>query len=150
LGDAPVDREAELVAAEWDSDIGAERLVLQTRSAEPSGASPGAQRNGRIRVLLKQHKQTWIIVGVQGQSPSPPGSDRWWRVQFEDFVLVDGIHMPNTIRFAEPGASFDDGVEIKVKDRRLNPDIPEQSFTLTPPPDMHVQYLGCDDSQMTP
>jgi hypothetical protein len=50
-----------------------------------------------------------------------------WRVSYQDLQRSDGQSFPALIRFAEPGRDFDDGVEIKVRDRILNP-----SSRLTP------------------
>ena len=45
--------------------------------------------------------------------------------------------------FAEPGRDFDDGVEIVVKDRKLNPSFRPQAFTLAPPDGYQVQTVPC-------
>jgi outer membrane lipoprotein-sorting protein len=51
--------------------------------------------------------------------------------------------VPGTIRFAEANGSFDDGVEIKFKDRTLNAAAPAGAFTLAPPAGATVVEVGC-------
>jgi hypothetical protein len=91
-------------------------------------------------------RDRWDVVGLQARPQ--PGAGRW-RVAYEDLTVVDGFAQPGLIRFAEPGRRFEDGVEIVVKSRRLNPELRPQAFTLAPaegfatvhhpcPPDTHV------------
>jgi outer membrane lipoprotein-sorting protein len=47
------------------------------------------------------------------------------------------------VRFAEPGKNFDDGVEIKIRERALNPAFPEGAFTLEPPSGYRVEVAAC-------
>ena len=69
---------------------------------------------------------------------------------YEDLKTAGGADptgrysFPNTIRVAEPGRDFDDGVEISVKDRKLNPSFRPQAFQLSPPEGYQVQIVpGC-------
>ncbi len=133
LGDAPVFPGSRLLSHDWDADLGAERLEWET-----SGHNTSSQR---VRVLLQKRYAQWVIVGVEGLD----ANGAWWRVRYDDFSQDGGVLMPGRIRFAEPGASFDDGVEIKIRDRRMNPEIPLSDFRLTAPPDMFVEPLGCED-----
>lgn len=137
LGDAPLGPGRRLVAADWDGEFGAERLEFEIPTRE------GGHR--RVRALLRKHKTGWSIVGVEGFTGSGSGRRGWWRVRYEDHEAVAGVLMPNRIRFAEPGAGFDEGVDIRVRDRRMNPEIPEADFRLTPPPNMFVDVLECDE-----
>jgi hypothetical protein len=72
-----------------------------------------------------------------------------WRVAFEDHdaVTVPGaaapVSMPGIIRFAEGAGSFDDGVEIKLKDRRVGEAAAPDAFTLSPPAGARVVEIGC-------
>lgn len=138
LGDAPVDASARLLTADWDAELGAERLELEITT--PRG------RKQRLRVLMRPRgSRDFIVVGVEGLAAPERGRNGWWRVRYEDHQKTGGVWMPNLIRFAEPGESFDDGVEIRVRDRRMNPEIPVESFTLEPPAGMPVEHLPCDE-----
>ena len=66
-----------------------------------------------------------------------------WRLRYEDFETVSGTDLPRTILFAEGGGSFDEGAEIKLKDRRLNEPISEASFRLEAPPGVRTVPVGC-------
>jgi hypothetical protein len=81
----------------------------------------------------------WEVVAVAGQSPFARAR---WRVSYEDLQRSDGQSFPVLIRFAEPGRDFDDGVEIKVRDRILNPTLPVDAFLLAPPPGYLPQKPG--------
>ncbi len=72
-----------------------------------------------------------------------PRSVGRWRVSYEDFERTAGVALPRLIRFAEPGRSFDDGVEIKVRERTINQDFPPGAFTLQPPPGYQVVEAPC-------
>ena len=54
--------------------------------------------------------------------------------------------MPELIRFAEGNGSFEDGVEIKFKDRAINVPPPADAFTLAPPAGATVVEVGCEGS----
>ena len=68
---------------------------------------------------------------------------------YEDFAISNGIAYPQLIRFAEAGRSFDEGVEIKVKDHTLNPPLRDDVFVVVPPPGYPVEAVpccpGCDE-----
>jgi outer membrane lipoprotein-sorting protein len=51
------------------------------------------------------------------------------------------------VRFAEPGKDFDDGVEIKIRERALNPSFPEGAFSLEPPAGYQVELAACGPAQ---
>ena len=67
-----------------------------------------------------------------------------WRTSYKDFETVGGQRLPRTILFAERSASFDDGVEIRFKDRTLGSTPPAGAFTLAPPPGVAVRDVGCN------
>jgi hypothetical protein len=73
----------------------------------------------------------WDVVAVAGQ---PAFARARWRVSYEDLQRSDGPSFPKLIRFAEPGRDFDDGVEIKVRDRIVNPSFQADAFLLERPP----------------
>jgi hypothetical protein len=54
-------------------------------------------------------------------------------VAYDDLRSEGGWGQPGVIRFAEPGRSFDDGVEIGIKERKLNPTMSPQAFQLAAP-----------------
>jgi hypothetical protein len=74
-------------------------------------------------------------VGVDGK--------RLWQTSYEDMSGTGDARVPGTIRFAERDGSFDDGVEIRFKDRALNVTPPAGAFTLAAPPGVAVKDIGC-------
>jgi hypothetical protein len=135
LGDAPLQAESKLVATTWDAEMGAERLSFET---------PGENnKSTRLNVFLRRESRGWAVVAVEGLATNTMKKQGWWRVRYEELTPMAGVYFPNIIRFAEPNASFDDGVEIKIKDRRINPEIPEDSFHLKAPSDFFIQNVNC-------
>jgi hypothetical protein len=135
LGDAPVAPGAQVTGVEWDPRLGAEVLGLD------NGAGAFTRR---VFVQLRRRGSgadvRWDVVGVLGQrAPEAPS----WRVAFDDLKIEEGVAFPEVIRFAEPGKSFDDGLEIKVKSRRVNPQLKPQAFTLTAPEGYPVEVVPC-------
>jgi hypothetical protein len=132
LGDAPLRPDARAVRVEWDGKRAADVLVIE---------------NG-LWVAFKPGKPgaPWDIVGVEAGGADPKTR---WRVAYDDLKPSGGADatgrysFPNTIRFAEPGRDFDDGVEIVVKDRKLNPSFRPQAFTLAAPDGYQVQTVPC-------
>jgi hypothetical protein len=72
-----------------------------------------------------------------------------WRVAREDPAAgtVPGAaapgSMPGILRVAAGAGSFDDGVEIKLKDRRVGEAAAPDAFTLSPPAGARVVEIGC-------
>jgi hypothetical protein len=138
LGDAPLVAGARGIAVSWDPEVGADVLEL----AVPDG--------GRLWVKLVPAGDPaatagrWRILGVEGATA---GAAQRWRVLYEDLgretATDSAVTHPGTIRFAEPGKDFDDGVEIKVRGRRVNPELPPTAFTLTPPEGFAVEEIDC-------
>lgn len=144
LGDARLPPGATFVDAtvDWDADRGADVLAVRTTA-------------GGLRFLFQR---------VGGQSPrnqlvgavatGPDGRHRW-RVAFEDLADVPTAvatpgqtnapraWLPQTIRFAEGDDSFDEGVEIKFKERTLNEPLADNAFTLDPPAGAAIINVGC-------
>ena len=85
---------------------------------------------GTLQILFRGDGAARTLVAVDrvGGAGTP-----LWRTAYEDHETVGGARVPGTIRFAEQAASFDDGVEIKFKDRTLNAAPPAGAFTLAPP-----------------
>lgn len=118
LGDAYVPEGSRPLDVTWAE--GADVLHVQT---------PG----GELWISLQRpspQKPAWDVVAVSGQASASQGR---WRVSFGERQRWDGQAIPMLIRFAEPGRSFDDGVEIKVKERMVNPSFPAEAFVMTPP-----------------
>jgi hypothetical protein len=59
---------------------------------------------------------------------------------------VRQVALPQTIRFAEGDTSFDEGVEIKFKQRTVNESAAPGSFELVTPPDAVAIEVGCPGS----
>ena len=136
LGDAPLRPEARVLGLEWDGKRAADVLVIENG------------RQGGLWVAFKPGKPgaPWDIVGVESGGAE---ANTRWRVAYDDLRTPGGADaagrysLPGTIRFAEPGRDFDDGVEIVVKDRKLNPSFRPQAFTLAPPDGYQVQTVPC-------
>ena len=113
----------------WDSHLGVDVLTVR----DPAGGSLQLffQGQGAARDL--------VAVARLGTDGAP-----LWRTSYKDFETAAGQHLPRTILFAERGASFDDGVEIRFKDRALDTTPPAGAFTLAPPPGATVRDVGCN------
>jgi hypothetical protein len=110
----------------WDAERGADVLEL---------ASP----TETLRVFFARHGAAVDVVGAEALA----GGRRRWRTAYDDFEAAGAARLPATIRFAEGQSSYDDGVEIKVKDRELGATPPPGAFTLSPPPGVTVKDVGC-------
>jgi hypothetical protein len=126
---------------DWDPGRGADVLAVPRNDGWLRylfQRTAGAERSTRL-----------IAVDATGSDGRPR-----WRVAFED--LTDGdrpsattgqpsarVALPQTIRFAEGATSFDEGVEIKFKDRALNEPVADASFALAPPPGVTPVDVGC-------
>jgi hypothetical protein len=128
LGDVrrPPDASVSPIVA-WDAERGADVLELVTPSET-------------LRVFFARHGADVDLVGAEALR----GGKRQWRTSYEDFGGAGTARMPASIRFAEGTSSYDDGVEIKIKDRTLNEAPLDGAFTLTPSPGVSVKDLGCD------
>ncbi len=82
--------------------------------------------------------RTLVAVNRVGATGAP-----LWRTAYEDHEMAGGARVPGVIRFAEQNGSFDDGVEIKFKDRTINAPPPAGVFTLAPPAGATVVDVGC-------
>jgi outer membrane lipoprotein-sorting protein len=129
LGDARVpDGAAPAARVDWDASAGTDLLVL------PDGAG-GA--------LQLQFRGTGADRRLVGANHVDGKGARIWRTAYEDFARAGDEWLPGTIRFAEGEASFDDGVEIKFRDRTIGGTPPAGAFTLAPPPGVAVRDVGC-------
>jgi len=82
----------------------------------------------------------WNVLYLEGQEA---GAKDRWRVAYEDFDRSTRVALPRVVRFAEAGKSFDDGVEIKIRERTLNPSFPEGAFQLARPDGYTVERATC-------
>jgi len=111
----------------WDAARGADVLVIKDGSTER-------------RIFFAPDTGRGEILGAEASTAAGP----LWRTSCEDFADAGGgLRLPGLIRFAEHGGSFDDGVEIKFKDRTINVEVPAASFRITPPPGSQVIEVGC-------
>jgi hypothetical protein len=129
LGDArpPPDGGA-AAAVDWDADTGADVLSL----ADPAG--------GALQILFRGTGADRRLVGAIRVGGS---GARLWRTSYEDFEAAGGEWLPRTIHFAEGNASFDDGVEIRFRDRVIGAAAPAGAFALAPPPGVALRDVGC-------
>src|SRR5207237_8135072 len=115
----------------WDARRGADVL------ATPAGQGGTA---GTLQFLFRGDGAARALVAVDrvGADGKP-----LWRTSYEDHEIAGGVRLPGTIRLAEANSSFDDGVEVKFKDRTLNTPPPAGAFTLAPPAGATVIDVGC-------
>jgi len=149
LPDPALSRQGD-VSVDWDPARGADVLVLP-------------RLDGWLRVLFQPTSPTasgiatsgWRILGATATARD--GSPRW-RVSYEDFTSVSlsasgasaeatrptRLEFPQTIRFAEGATSFDEGVEIKFKERTFNEPAATGAFVLDAPgPGISTIEVGC-------
>lgn len=140
LGDARLPSEeastAEDAQVEWDGDVGAD--VLNVRA--------GADR---LRYLF-QRADVHAAVRLVGVTATDSAGHPVWRAVFEDFaeVATGGaeaakLPLPATIRYAEGTGSFDDGVEIKFKERTLNESAAADAFSVQAAAGIKIIDVGC-------
>jgi Domain of unknown function (DUF4292) len=110
----------------WDAARGADVLELATPTET-------------VRVFFARRAATIDLVGAEARA----GGKRLWQTSYEDFEIVSGARLPTTIRYAEGEHSYDDGVEIKIKDRTLNEAPAPGAFTLTAPAGVAIKDVGC-------
>jgi hypothetical protein len=133
LGDARLpDGDAANDSVDWDGDTGTDVLVV------PGGS-------GQLRYHFRHRDRgAPLLVGVTSVDDA---GKPIWRVAFEEFVDVPSrgaaVSLPQVIHYAEGTSSYDDGVEIKFKDRTANDLISPDAFTLTPPPGTQTVEVGC-------
>ena len=133
LGDIPLPDGGKAAAVEWDGSRGADVLAIESRTGV------------RLRLGLRRPNAqvpAWDVVFVEGFD-----AHGRWRVSYEDFERTSGVALPRLVRFAEPGKDFDDGVEIKIRERALNPSFPEGAFSLEPPAGYQVELAACGPAQ---
>jgi outer membrane lipoprotein-sorting protein len=127
LGDARLPAAAR-ASVDWDAASGTDVLSV------PDGS--GA-------VLHIQFRGTGADRRLVAAGALAAGGALLWRTAYEDFASVSGEWLPRTIRFAQGTGSFDDGVEIRFRDRTVTAEAPAGAFTLAPPPGVTVRDIGC-------
>jgi hypothetical protein len=119
---------------DWDGDIGGDVLVVPDRA-------------GQLRYLFQRRgKIPAVLVGMTAvdQQGHPV-----WRVAFDDFADIAStagaplILLPQIIHYAEGARSFDEGVEIKFKERTVNEAFTPDVFTLATPTGASALEVGC-------
>jgi hypothetical protein len=132
LGDVPVQGGTKAAGVDWDSARAADVLVLD----DPSGA--------RFWLSMRRPAPAvaaWDVVFLQGAAE--PGAKQRWQVSYEDLAREAGAALPRLIRFSEPGKGFDDGVEIRIRDRQTNGTFTEGAFVLQKPAGYPVEFASC-------
>jgi hypothetical protein len=136
LGDAPISAEAEVVGTDWDPKAAADVVEIENRK--------DGTTTTHLWITLRpaQAAERIDVLAVAGGTPEQRSR---WKVQFDEREVAGdaGYRQPNLIKFAEPGRSFDDGVEIKVKSRKINPTFRAKVFTPTPPDGFPVESVPC-------
>jgi hypothetical protein len=111
----------------WDGSRGADLWTVPVRG-------------GTAELAFHGDAQARDLVGVTWRGPDGAVA---WRTSYEDFATDHGARVPSTIRFAERSGSFDDGVEVKFKDRTLDVTPRPEDFVLSAPPGVRVREVGC-------
>jgi hypothetical protein len=114
----------------WEPRLGADVLAVRDGAGGSLQLFFRGQGEGTARELVAATR-----VGTDGTP--------LWRTSYQDFETVAGQRLPRTVLFAERGGKFDDGVEIKFKDRSMGNTPPPAAFTLAPPPGVAVRDVGC-------
>jgi hypothetical protein len=131
LGDLPLPATTAGAHVEWDGARGADVLML----SGPQGST--------LWLGLRRPNPAlpaWDVSYLEGQAA---GGHQRWRVAYEDLERVGPVALPRLVRFAEPGKSWDDGVEIKIRERALNPTFPGGAFRLEAPAGYQVENAVC-------
>ena len=130
LGDAqlPAGAAASGAFVSWDPSRGADTLVVRDHEG------------GALHLFFQGQAPARRLVGAVRTGPD---GGRLWQTAYEDFETAGGVPMPKVIKFAERSGSFDDGVEIRFKDRTLNAPTPASAFTIAAPPNVPVREVGC-------
>jgi hypothetical protein len=130
LGDARLPAGAPEAGAfvAWDPSRGADALALRDR------------QGGALHLFFRGQGPGRQLVAVVRTGPD---GARLWQTAYDDFETAAGVALPKLIRFAERNGSFEDGVEIRFKDRSVNAPAPASAFTIAPPPGVPVRDVGC-------
>jgi hypothetical protein len=128
LGDLRLPSPWQATEIVWDSQQSADILVFNHAA-------------GTTRVSIKRHGNDQDVIGVEARGPR----GRIWRTSYQDLENVGGVRLPSLIQFAEGERSFDDGVEIKFKDRTVNAEMRPGSFVIAPPAGTKVVEVGCGE-----
>ncbi len=110
----------------WDATRGADVLEL---------VAPAET----LHVFFARHGAAVDVVGAEALAGGKP----LWRTSYEDFEGAGAARLATTVRFAEGAGSYDDGVEIKLKDHELGAAAPRAAFELPVPPGVTVKNVGC-------
>jgi outer membrane lipoprotein-sorting protein len=132
LGDARLPDAAGIDGAplvDWDAHLGADVLAVKDRAG------------GSLQLFFHGEGAARELIAV---TRVDTGGAPLWRTSYKDFETAAGQRLPRTILFAERSSSFDDGVEIRFKDRALDSSPPAGAFTLAPPPGVAVRDVGCN------
>jgi hypothetical protein len=116
------------MAVSWDPSRGADVLVVRERDG------------GALQLYFKGADDKRALVAAVRTGPD---GARLWQTAYDEWETVDGVRLPGRVRFAEHNDSFDDGVDLLFKERKLNQPPPAGAFTLQVPPGVGVRDVGC-------
>jgi len=128
LGDVRPPEAGGAPTVDWDPAAGTDLLSIP----DPAG--------GALQIAFRGTGADRRLVGA---SRLGGNGARLWRTSYEDFEAAGPEWLPRTIRFAEAAASFDDGVEIRFRDRAVGASPPAGAFILPPPAGVTVRDVGC-------
>jgi hypothetical protein len=150
---------------DWDAERGGDVLVLPRADGwlRVMFAAPPAPAGGRVG---SPGSPSEALLAPRASPPppipSPPilavvatsaGGTVRWRARFDDFVAPTfapgtvppgpAVMVPRTIEYAEGTSPFDEGVEIKFKDRVFNEGPDPAAFQLEPAAGVKTVEVGC-------
>jgi hypothetical protein len=138
LGDAPLGPTARAVEVGWDGARQADVLAIERPAVDRRHTGAAA----RLWVTLSRAGDQVQVLAVEGEAARTPG--KRWRVSYDELSKSGPVPMPGVVRFAEPGRSFDDGVEVKVKERLgVNRGLRDESFVLSAPAGFQIEHMSC-------
>jgi hypothetical protein len=142
---------------DWDAERGGDVLVLPSPGGwlrvvfaalpAPAGGRVGSPGDEPIAPRAPPPPPVLAVVAT-----SAGGTVRW-RARFDDFVAPTfrpgtapagpAVMVPRTIEYAEGTSSFDEGVEIKFKDRVFDEETDPAAFVLEPAAGVKTVEVGC-------
>ena len=127
VGGAPLLDGATWTEVGWDETRGGREVLTQKNAA------------GEVETIkLSSKDRLWDMVEAERRGPD---GKVMWRVEHEEFELVDGQRLPRKTTITQPTRDAD--TRIRFRSRELNVPVPPGAFHLAPPPGLAVEGVGC-------
>ena len=135
LGDVALPKDAQPQDVIWDGHNALDVLSV-------TSPSPSTTDTTRLWLGFRRQGLSFDLVSLQGEPPDRTDHARF-RVSYEDLAHIEGQAYPGRIKFAEPGKSFDEGVEIKIRERTINPPPRDQAYIVEMPEGFAAEAMPC-------